>query len=225
MPTSRTVSPGWSASCSMAAARPGREDPVEDKVVYGSVKARTRARPAASPMLRPRSPLRRLGFEAGRKARKADCRVNFTRHSGRLPRGFVSRYSRNRMRRVARPRNEKNPKTSVNVVMITLDAIAGSTRNVFSAIGHQRAHHRGHDHVEDQGHAEDQREQQLPFPQVGDHRDDQAVGHAGGESEPDLLAEDPAQHAGRHVAQRDARGPPRWPSGWCRSRPSRPRSA
>ena len=39
------------------------------------------------------------------------------------------------MRRVARPRNEKNPQTSVNVVMITLDAIAGSTRNVFSAMG------------------------------------------------------------------------------------------
>ena len=37
--------------------------------------------------------------------------------------------------RVASPRNEKNPHTSVKVVMITLDAIAGSIRNARSAIG------------------------------------------------------------------------------------------
>ena len=39
------------------------------------------------------------------------------------------------MRSVASPRNEKNPNTSVKVVMITLDAMAGSTRKVLSAIG------------------------------------------------------------------------------------------
>src|SRR5262245_65560987 len=44
-------------------------------------------------------------------------------------------YSRNLIKSVASPRNEKNPKTSVNVVIITLDAIAGSTREVFRAIG------------------------------------------------------------------------------------------
>ena len=65
-----------------------REDPVEDEVVYRSVTARTHARPASSPMLRPRSPLQRLGLEAGRKARKADCRVNFTRHSGPIAKGL-----------------------------------------------------------------------------------------------------------------------------------------
>jgi hypothetical protein len=45
------------------------------------------------------------------------------------------RRRRNLIRRVARPRNEKNPNTSVNVVIITLDAIAGSTWKVFKAIG------------------------------------------------------------------------------------------
>ena len=56
-----------------------------------------------------------------------DLRAYSTRPTVALP-SRLSSYSRNRISSVASPKNEKKPQTSVNVVMITPDAIAGSTR-------------------------------------------------------------------------------------------------